>query len=123
MTWLATSDPIRTYGAWSGNVWNILKTLCAANRVEIALNGGQMIVRDLGTRVFRLDGPAQPGLDIENVAVSVSPGSGQFVEIIYRDARASDNQASYNYAENPSVEVNATGWDARTTAWGCDCGK
>lgn len=118
VNWLATTNPTRTYGAWSGNVWTILKTLCAANKLEIALNGGVMIVRDLGAQTVRFDDPTHPGFDVENVSLSVTPGSGQFIEITYQDSTPINNEASYNYVSNPSVEVDATGFGVRTLSFG-----
>lgn len=118
VNWLATTNPTRTYGAWSGNVWTILKTLCAANKLEIALNGGMMIVRDLGAQTVRFDDPTHPGFDVENVSLSVTPGTGQFIEITYQDSTPINNEASYNYVSNPSVEVDATGFGVRTLSNG-----
>lgn len=99
----STNNPVKSLPAWQGNVWTMLKALCAANRQEIVANGNQVLVRDIGTRVLDLT-------DYDGVTVRISLGTGKYVDGTHRGVKAVDNGLVWNYAENPSLETNGDGW-------------
>lgn len=108
----ATLNPERTYRGWRGNGWDFLKQLCAANNVELAVSGTQIIIRDIGSRTLPLeDYEAKPSLSLETDA------AGRAIDIFYDNSQAVLTTAPnlYNYSGNPSLESNLTDWSASVT--------
>lgn len=105
INWQATSNPIRIYPGWEGNVWAYLKQLCAMNGVEIVANGYTLTVRDINSAApFPLENhePVDINLNVQ--------ASGNFVDLTYQQPVEAAYGYKYNWASNPSVETNATGY-------------
>jgi len=106
------------YPGWSGNLWEMLNQLSAANNVEISvLSGGSVVVRDTGTLSRQLT-----LVDAENVPrlAVTARGTGQYVDITWQqatqqantevyNARTTDNNASYQVDAATSVTYTVTG--------------
>lgn len=104
----ASSDPLRVYGAWSGDLWTMLKQLASVNRVELALIGAQLTVRDLGSTILALDDEQACALNIPAL-----PTCQQFQMTIQNTTAVSSGSSTViNYSQNPSLETNTTGWSA-----------
>lgn len=104
----ATNNPSRVYIGWTGDVWYHINQLCAINKVEIVISGSSLIVRDLGVTALDLT-------DSKNVTTALSTqGTGLNVNVVNHNAKLVPSLGGnrYNFSVNPSVETNATNWDA-----------
>lgn len=108
VSYQATSDPNRVYGGWSGDVWSKLSELCAINKIEIAVSGNTLIVRDIGSTTLSIN-------DSNSVSRTFSTqATGRSIDITCQNTTlvSTLGTAKYNYSQNPSVETNITGWTA-----------
>jgi len=112
VTYSATNNPSGVYGAWTGNVWEKIKQLCAANGVEIYLVGAVVTVRDVGSVILSLPDNIKVSREISTDA------SGKVINIIYQNYELVTPGINYNYSQNPSVETNATNWSATKGTYG-----
>lgn len=114
VSWQATSDPLVIFQGWRDNVWRMLNKLCAAYRVEIAMIDNVMVVRNLGSAT--LDISDEAGIAIQRSAVSTA----RKINVCWYNQKfvPSLGATLYNYSQNPSLESNATGWDATVSGSG-----
>jgi hypothetical protein len=108
VNYTAASDPLRIYPGWSGDLWTMLNQLAAVNRVELALVGAQLVVRDIGLVMLSLGDNAAVTPSWSNaatgLAVSTVCQNTSLVSVL--------GATQMNWSQNPSLETNTTGWTA-----------
>lgn len=108
VSYLATSDPLRTYPGWSGNVWLYLKALAVANRVELAISDNVLIVRDIGSTVYTITDSTPPRIRQNNNAT----GRSFDMVVVNPTLIPTLGTSLYNYSQNPSLVTLVTGWSS-----------
>lgn len=78
----ATEDPYIAAPGWSDSVWTKLNELCVAHNVEIGIDEGAIVVRDIGTGTLETE-------DFTPISRSISAeGASRFVDVQYTNATA-----------------------------------
>lgn len=113
----ASSDPVCTYGGWSGEVWYYLKQLAAINQIQFSFNGSNLIVTDLGSTVYELD---------NSTAVTISTdraSTGRSINMVCQNTQLASPLVITNNSQNPSLETNSTGWSNVVTNGSATVGR
>lgn len=78
----ATNDPYIAAPGWSDSVWTKLNELCVAHGVEIGIDDGTIVVRDIGVGTLNTE-------DATPISRNVSAeGASRFVDVQYTNATA-----------------------------------
>lgn len=78
----ATNDPYIAAPGWSDSVWTKLNELCVAYGVEIGIDDGTIVIRDIGVGTLDTE-------DVTPVSRSISgEGASRFVDVQYTNATA-----------------------------------
>lgn len=107
--WLTDRNPVVTFRGWEGNLWENLRWMAAALRLQVTMRDSSLVVRDLDSA------PILNIQSIPNAKISVNPREiAERINVWYDNAEYVDSlgTTARNYDTNPSVEVNASGWSS-----------
>lgn len=105
----ATDANLYNYAGWEGNVWEHLCQLGAATGTELLVQGGTVVIRDIGVNLVNFKNIIPtPSYDINQ------ENAGRTVDYVIKNAEAVQSSLDfiYNYVLNPTVETNANGWQS-----------
>lgn len=106
----ASTNPVKSYRGWTGEVWQNLSDLAAINKVEITYDGSSVIVRDIINSEFDYERP-------DNITVPEfsfeSQATAQRYPIVYQNQSSiiANNAVITNLSHNPAGYNNLEFWD------------
>lgn len=107
-----TARPV-LYPGWTGPVWTMLKQMCAAEQVEIALVSNNVVLRPIRERVLQTNKSTTPP------SWGATQGElAQTIEVVYYDTEYLINGLAYPYGGWSPNNNSSSGWqiDAGETA-------